>query len=109
MYMSYYDLPQGAKLLAYGIDFGYNDPSVLISVHKLNDSIYCKELLYLKNITIPDFIYKIKDLGINLTEYPLFFNSLYITSPKSPIVRLTPDKLNIPVTPKSASIANSYP
>jgi len=43
-------------------------PSVLISVHKLNDSIYCKELLYLKNITIPDFIYKIKDLGINLTD-----------------------------------------
>lgn len=64
----YYDLPQGAKLLAYGIDFGYNDPSVLVSVHKLNDSIYCKELLYLKNITIPDFIYKIKDLGINLTD-----------------------------------------
>lgn len=64
----YIDLPKDAKLLGYGIDFGYNDPSTLVSVHKLNDTIYCSELLYLKNITIPDFIYKIKDLGLNLTD-----------------------------------------
>lgn len=62
------DLPQGAKLLGYGIDWGYSDPSCLVSVHKMDDSIYCKELLYLRNVTIPDFIYKIKDLGINLKD-----------------------------------------
>jgi phage terminase large subunit len=64
----YTELPQSAKLLGYGIDFGYNDPSTLVRVYKDNDSIYCEELLYLKNVTIPDFIYKIKDLGINLTD-----------------------------------------
>jgi phage terminase large subunit len=64
----YYNLPQGAKLLGYGIDFGYSDPSTLVSVYKLDDSIYCEELLYLRNTTIPDFIYKVKDLGINLTD-----------------------------------------
>ena len=64
----YYDLPKEAKLLGYGIDFGFHDPSILVSVHKLGDSIYCKELLYLRNVTIPDFIYKIKDLGLNLTD-----------------------------------------
>jgi len=64
----YSELPQSAKLLAYGIDFGYNDPSTLVRVYKNGDSIYCEELLYLKNVTIPDFIYKIKDLGINLTD-----------------------------------------
>lgn len=64
----YSELPEGAKLLGYGCDFGYNDPTTLVSVHKLNDSIYCKELLYLRNCTIPDFIYKIKDLGLNLTD-----------------------------------------
>jgi phage terminase large subunit len=64
----YSELPQSAKLLGYGIDFGYNDPSTLVRVYKDNDSIYCEELLYLKNVTIPDFIYKIKDLGINLTD-----------------------------------------
>jgi phage terminase large subunit len=61
----YYDLPQAAKLLGYGIDWGYSDPSTLVAVYKMGDNIFCKELLYLKNITIPDFIYKIKDLGIN--------------------------------------------
>jgi len=64
----YSELPQSAKLLGYGIDWGYNDPSTLVRVYKNNDSIYCEELLYLRNVTIPDFIYKIKDLGVNLTD-----------------------------------------
>jgi phage terminase large subunit len=67
-HQTYSTLPEGSKLLGYGIDFGYQDPSTLIQVHKLGESIYCKELLYLRNITIPDFIYKIKDLGINLKD-----------------------------------------
>lgn len=64
----YHELPQGAKLLGYGIDWGYSDPSSLVSVHKMDDSIFCRELLYLRNTTIPDFIYKIKDLGLNLND-----------------------------------------
>jgi len=64
----YSTLPEGSKLLGFGIDWGYSDPSTLIQVHKNGESIYCQELLYLRNVTIPDFIYKIKDLGINLKE-----------------------------------------
>ncbi len=64
----YDELPQGAKLLGYSVDFGYEDPCTLLQTYKLGESIYCKELLYLRNVTIPDFIYKIKDLGINLTD-----------------------------------------
>ena len=64
----YDELPQEAKLLGYGIDIGFNDPNTLVKVYKDGDSIYCEELLYLRNTTIPDFIYKIKDLGINLTD-----------------------------------------
>jgi phage terminase large subunit len=64
----YDELPQGAKLLGYGIDIGYNDANTLVRVYKDGDSIYCEELLYLRNTTISDFIYKIKDLGINLTD-----------------------------------------
>jgi phage terminase large subunit len=64
----YSTLPEGSKLLGYGIDFGYQDPCTLLQVYKFNDAIYCKELLYLRNITIPDFIYKIKDLGINIKD-----------------------------------------
>lgn len=64
----YDELPKEAKLLGLGIDFGFSDPCTLVRVYKHNDSIYCEELLYLRNVTIPDFIYKIKDLGINLTD-----------------------------------------
>lgn len=64
----YSELPKSAKLLGYGIDFGFSDPCTLIRVYKDGDNIYAEELLYLRNITIPDFIYKIKDLGINLTD-----------------------------------------
>jgi phage terminase large subunit len=64
----YDELPQEAKLLGYSVDFGYEDPCTLLQTYKIGESIYCKELLYLRNITIPDFIYKIKDLGINLTD-----------------------------------------
>lgn len=64
----YKELPQSAKLLGYGIDVGFNDPNTLVKIYKDGDSIYCEELLYLRNTTISDFIYKIKDLGINLTD-----------------------------------------
>lgn len=65
---TYEDLPPSVKKLGYGVDFGYNDPTTLIEVHKDNESIYVRELLYLKNTTINDLIYKIKDLGLNLRE-----------------------------------------
>jgi phage terminase large subunit len=64
----YDTLPQSAKLLGYGIDVGYNDPNTLVRIYKDNDSIYCEELLYLRNTTISDFIYKIKDLNLNYTD-----------------------------------------
>jgi phage terminase large subunit len=64
----YETLPPSAKLLGYGVDIGYNDPNTLVKVYKDGDSIYCEELLYLRSTTISDFIYKIKDLKINLTD-----------------------------------------
>jgi len=62
------EIPQEAKLLGYGIDYGYHDAQTLIGVYKFEDNIYVDELLYLKRTTIPDFIYKIKDLDINLKD-----------------------------------------
>jgi phage terminase large subunit len=64
----YYDLPKDAKLVGYGIDWGYADPSTLVGVYKNDEGIYVEEKLYLKNATIPDFIYKLKDLGLNLND-----------------------------------------
>jgi len=64
----YETLPPSAKLLGYGVDIGYNDPNTLVRIYKDGDSIYCEELLYLRSTTISDFIYKIKDLKMNLTD-----------------------------------------
>jgi len=64
----YDQLPEGAKLLAYSCDFGFSDPNTLVGVYKRNDELYVKEFLYLRNTTVDDFIYKIKELGINLTD-----------------------------------------
>ena len=61
-------VPNEAKLLGYGADFGYNDPSVLVSVYQSGDNLYYKELVYGRNLTIPDFIEKIKQTGIERTE-----------------------------------------
>ncbi len=65
---TYEELPKEAKLLGFGLDWGYSHPSALVRVHKLGDSIYCEEMLYLKNVTIPDLVYKIKDLGVSLYD-----------------------------------------
>ena len=64
----YDELPKSAKLLGLGIDVGFNDPNTLVRVYKDGESIYCEELLYLRNTTVSVFIYKIKDLGVNLTD-----------------------------------------
>jgi phage terminase large subunit len=41
------ELPEDAKLLGYGMDFGFtNDPTALIAVYKWNGKIILKELIY---------------------------------------------------------------
>ena len=61
-------IPDECKLLGYGIDFGWQDPSVLVGVYQMQDSIFVDEMIYARHITIPDFIYRIKDLGLNLRD-----------------------------------------
>jgi phage terminase large subunit len=41
---------------SYGLDFGYNDPTVLIVMWRIDQEIYLKELLYRTQITNKDLI-----------------------------------------------------
>jgi len=60
------DLPQGAKLLAYGMDFGYtNDPTSLVGVYEYGDSLYMDELIYRTGMTNRDIHNVLTDLGIS--------------------------------------------
>lgn len=60
------DIPDNAKEIALGLDFGYSaDPTSLVKVYKHDLDLYVDELLYEKGLTNQDIAYKIKELGID--------------------------------------------
>ena len=48
------NIPQEARLLAHGVDFGYTDPTVVISLYKLNDAYIADEVFYKSNTVLRD-------------------------------------------------------
>lgn len=62
------EMPQEARVLGYGMDFGYtNDPSTLVGVYYLNGKYYYKEELYSTGLTNSDIANIIKPIvGNNL-------------------------------------------
>ena len=61
-------IPDGVKLLGYGVDFGYNDPSTVVGVYHDNDTLFFKELLYSRGLTTQDLITKMEQLTIDKTD-----------------------------------------
>ena len=47
-------VPQEARLLGYGMDFGYNDPTTIISLYKWNDAYIFDEVFYKSNTVLRD-------------------------------------------------------
>ena len=67
-------IPEDAKLIAYGMDFGYsNDPTTLVSVFVIEHSLYIKEHLYRTQMTT-------QDINIFLREQNLLTNPIYADS-----------------------------
>lgn len=57
-------IPEGSKLLADGLDFGFtNDPTAFISVYLNNNELFIKEHIYETGLTNPDISAKIKQTG----------------------------------------------
>ncbi len=49
------DIPKEARLLGYGLDFGYmNDPTAIVAIYTLQGELYLNELLYKKGLTNPE-------------------------------------------------------
>jgi len=83
------NIPEEARLLGYGLDFGYtNDPTAIVEVYKYNDDRIVNEICYLKGLSNreiskkittllpvycdsaePKSIAELQDLGIN--AYPV--------------------------------------
>lgn len=62
------EVPRGIKLLGMGIDWGFNDPTALVSVYKNGDELYLKEIMYVKGMTVPDIVYEMEKMKISRVE-----------------------------------------
>ncbi len=50
---------------AYGLDFGYNHPTVLVEVGSVGDSVQWHEMIYQSHLTIPDLIRLMKETRVD--------------------------------------------
>ncbi len=67
-------IPEDAKLIAYGMDFGYsNDPTTLVSVFVMEHNLYINEHLYRTQMTT-------QDINVFLREQNLLSNPIYADS-----------------------------
>jgi phage terminase large subunit len=59
-------IPKEAKLVAYGLDFGFsNDPTSLVRTYILDDSMYVDELIYRTGMTNQDIAKEMQNLGLD--------------------------------------------
>ena len=59
-------IPEHAKLVAYGLDFGYsNDPTSLVRTYILDDNMYVDELIYRTGMTNRDIANEMQQLGLD--------------------------------------------
>ena len=61
--VKYVDRMPDAKLVAYGLDFGYSlDPAACLAVYKRDKDLYLKEIIYEKGLTNQDLAERIKPI-----------------------------------------------
>ena len=66
------ELPKNFDKMAYGLDFGYNNPSAIIKVVEKDKDFWWDEILYQSHLTNNDLIEKLKERGITENDeiYP---------------------------------------
>ena len=65
----YTELPERAKLVAMGLDFGFsNDPTALAKVYLCDNGIYIEEMIYQGGLTNQDIAEKLTEFGITRHE-----------------------------------------
>ena len=62
-------IPKEAKLVAYGLDFGFsNDPTSLVRTYLLDDNMFVEELIYRTGMTNQDIAKEMALLGLEKTN-----------------------------------------
>lgn len=65
----YDNIPDGANLLGYGLDFGFsNSPTALVACYLYQDMLFFEELIYQTGLTNSDLAAKMKELSIPRTQ-----------------------------------------
>lgn len=60
------EIPEGARHIGYGLDFGYtNDPTALVEGYIFNNELYLNELIYETGLVNQDISDRMKSLGIS--------------------------------------------
>ena len=66
---TYDKLPEGVKLVAYGLDWGFaNDPTAFVSVYRRGDELYLDQHIYSGGLTNDDIAEKLTALDIGRAE-----------------------------------------
>ena len=91
-------VPEDAKFLGYGMDFGYaNDPTALVALYTMDNELYFDQLIYEKGLTNQDIVDQYEILQVGRTE-EIFADS---SEPKS-IEEIRKSGYNIRPTRKGA-------
>ncbi|HLL74823.1 MAG TPA: PBSX family phage terminase large subunit [Pyrinomonadaceae bacterium] len=61
--------PHGKGAAAYGLDFGYNEPTALTETRLYDAELYWREMLYQTKLTTADLIEKLKEIPELATSY----------------------------------------
>lgn len=63
-------IPTDAKLISYGIDFGFtNDPTAIVEVREQNGELFINELEYKRGMTNQDIGVRLRELGLQSHDY----------------------------------------
>lgn len=57
-------LPEKIDEVIYGLDFGYNDPNVLIKISRSDNKLYLEEIIFRTMLKNPELIQLIKNAGV---------------------------------------------
>lgn len=65
----YSQLPAKVDDIVYGLDFGYNHPTVLVKAYLCDGEVYIEEMLYDTKLTSIDIVQRFIELGVEKGKY----------------------------------------
>lgn len=65
----YNDEPPNIEDFCYALDFGYNHPTALVKISRLENDFYVDEIIYQSLLTASDLVQSMNNLGVNKNKY----------------------------------------